>query len=288
MASVKMKGIDVSYWQGKPLGSRYKKFKDAGWDFIIARIGYADETSYYPDSTFEHNLKYCKKYGIKFGVYFYSNAKNAVQGKAEADYVLKLLKKRKIELPIFIDVEDNATSGKASKANLASACKAFCNTIEAAGYKAGVYASTSWFQSKIGNLGSITKWVAQYNDKVTYTGTYDMWQYSSTATVPGFSGRRDVNKAYTLFDGKAPASKAYSGTYPKLPSRGYFKSGDKGTQVKYLQKLLNWLAGAGLVVDGIIGQKTLNAVYQFQEDTGLYEDGLFGKNCLAKAKTIKK
>lgn len=288
MATVKMKGIDVSYWQGKPLGSRYKKFKEAGWNFIIARIGYADGTSYYPDSTFEHNLKYCKKYGIKFGVYFYSNAKNAVQGRAEAQYVLKLMKKRKIELPIFIDMEDNATSGKESKASLASACKAFCNTIEAAGYKAGVYASTSWFQSKIGSLGSLRKWVAQYNDRCTYSGSYDMWQYSSTETVPGFTGRRDVNKVYTMFDSKASALKGYTGTFPKLPSRGYFKSGDRGTQVKYLQKLLNWLTDAGLAVDGIIGQKTINAVRIFQEDTGLVEDGLFGKNCLAKAKIIKK
>lgn len=288
MDTVKLKGIDVSYWQGKSAGYRYKKFKDAGWDFIIARIGYADGAVYYPDSTFEHNYKMCRKYGIKFGVYFYSNAANATRGRAEAQYVLKLLKKRKIDLPIFIDMEDNATSGKASKANLAAACKAFCNTIKAAGYKSGVYASTSWFQSKIGNLGSLTKWIAQYNDRVTYNGSYDMWQYSSTATVPGFSGRRDVNKAYTLFDGSAPVRKAYTGTFPKLPIRGYFKSSDKGTQVKCLQKLLNWLTGSGLVVDGIVGSKTINAVYKFQEDTGLYEDGLFGKNSLAKAKRIKK
>lgn len=288
MAGVKMKGIDVSYWQGKPLGSRYKKYKAAGWDFIIARIGYASDGVKAPDSTFDHNYKMAVKYGIKIGVYFYSNAKNAVDGKAEADYVIRLLKKRKLDLPVWIDVEDNATSGKATKSQLAAACKAFCATMEAAGYTAGVYASTSWFTSKIGSLGSLRKWVAQYNDRCTYFGSYDMWQYSSTETVPGFSGRRDVNKAYVMFDEKAPVRKGYTGTFPKLPSRGYFKSGDKGTQVKYLQKLLNWLTGAGLVVDGIVGQKTINAVRTFQEDTGLVEDGLFGKNCLAKAKTIKK
>lgn len=288
MVNIKMKGIDVSYWQGKPAGYRYRKFKAAGWDFIIARIGYADGISYCPDSTFEHNFKMCKRYGIKFGIYFYSNARNAAQGRAEAQYVLKLLKKRRIDLPIYIDMEDNATSGRASKSSLASACKAFCNTIENAGYKSGVYASTSWFQSKIGNLGGLSKWVAQYNDRVTYGGSYDMWQYSSTDTVPGFSGIRDCNKAYTLFDGKKPVRKKYAGTFPKLPKRGYFKSGDRGTQVKYLQSLLNWLTGSGLAVDGIVGQRTINAVYAFQEDVGLYEDGLFGKNCLAKSKEVKR
>ena len=81
MATVKMKGIDVSYWQGKPLGSRYKKYKDAGWDFIIARIGYADGGVKAPDSTFDHNYKMAVKYGIKIGAYFYSNAKNGVYGR---------------------------------------------------------------------------------------------------------------------------------------------------------------------------------------------------------------
>lgn len=284
MAEVKMKGIDVSYWQGKPAGIRYKKFKDAGWDFIIARIGYASGGSRGADSTFDHNYNMAKKYGLKIGVYFYSNAKNAKDGKADAEYVLKLLKKRKLDMPIWIDVEDNATSGKATKSQLASACKAFCATIEAAGYKAGVYASTSWLQSKIGNIAGLRIWVAQYNDRVTWKGKYDIWQYSSTLTVPGFSGVRDCNKAYVTYTEKVIPPKTYSGIFPKLPMRGYFKRGDKGTQVKNLQKFLRWATGCGIMVDGIIGEKTINAVIDFQEFNGLVEDGLFGKNCLAKAK----
>lgn len=200
MATVKMKGIDVSYWQGKPLGSRYKKFKAAGWDFIIARIGYAEGGIRYPDSTFAHNYDMAVKYGLKIGAYFYSNAKNAADGEKEAQYVLQLLQERSLDMPVWIDMEDNATSGKAAKANLAAACKAFCRTIEEAGYMAGVYASTSWLQTKIGNLGNLRKWVAQYNDRVTYKGSYDMWQYSSTAAVSGFSGRRDANRCYVEYD----------------------------------------------------------------------------------------
>lgn len=288
MATVKMKGIDVSYWQGKPVGSRYKKFKAAGWDFIIARIGYASGGVRASDSTFDHNYKYSKKYGLKFGVYFYSNAKCAADGEADAKYVLKLLKGRKLELPIWLDMEDNATSGKASKKNLAAACKAFCETIEKAGYKAGVYASTSWFQGKIGNLGRIRKWVAQYNDRCTYDGHYDMWQYSSTEMVPGFSGRRDANKCYSTFTEIPKPLEGYSGTFPKLPKRGYFRRGDKGAQVKILQKFLRWAIGSGIAVDGIVGEKTINAVVAFQDEVGIYEDGLFGKNCLSEAKKFKK
>ena len=85
-----------------------------------------------------------------------------------------------------------------------------------------------------------------------------------------------------------PTKKAYTGTFPVLPSRGYFKIGDKGTQVKTLQKFLNWYGNYKLEVDGDFGVKTLAAVKDFQKKTKLVVDGLFGKNSLAKAKTIKK
>lgn len=87
---------------------------------------------------------------------------------------------------------------------------------------------------------------------------------------------------------KSEAKKGYAGTYPVLPARGYFKTGDSGTQVKNLQKLLNWAADTGLSVDGSAGAKTITAVKTYQKKYGLTQDGYFGQDCLAKAKTIKK
>lgn len=87
---------------------------------------------------------------------------------------------------------------------------------------------------------------------------------------------------------KKSTKKTYSGTFPKLPSRGYFQSGDSGTQVKYLQKFLNWFGKYGLVVDGIFGEKTTSAVKKFQKAEDLTVDGLFGAKSLARAKKIKK
>ena len=124
MATVKMTGIDVSYWQEKPKASAFKTFKNAGWDFVIARIGYASGGQRYPDSTFETNYKNSNSAGLRIGAYFYSNARNAAEGKAEANYVISLLQGKALNLPVFIDMEDNATSGTASKTNLAAACKA--------------------------------------------------------------------------------------------------------------------------------------------------------------------
>lgn len=84
------------------------------------------------------------------------------------------------------------------------------------------------------------------------------------------------------------AKQVYSGTFPKLPIRGYFKRGDSGNQVKLLQKFLNWSTGAKLSVDGVIGTKTISAVEKFQKENSLDVDGLFGKKSLKVAKLIKK
>lgn len=78
--------------------------------------------------------------------------------------------------------------------------------------------------------------------------------------------------------------KAYTGTFPK----GTLKKGSKGTQVKNLQKFLNWYGNYKLEVDVVFGAKTYEAVKKFQKATGLSVDGIFGPRSLAKAKTIKK
>ena len=89
------------------------------------------------------------------------------------------------------------------------------------------------------------------------------------------------------YDITPPTLKTYTGTFPTLPSRGYFKKNDKGTQVRYLQNFLNWANGCNLVADGIIGNKTIEEVKRFQKKVGIYADGLFGKASLNKAKSLK-
>ena len=92
-----------------------------------------------------------------------------------------------------------------------------------------------------------------------------------------------------------PTKKAYSGTFPVLPSRGYYQEGDGittlvsyKTQIKRLQAFLNWCLGEDLTVDGQFGQKTEDAVKAFQKKYKLTIDGKFGDKSLAKAKTVKK
>lgn len=83
-----------------------------------------------------------------------------------------------------------------------------------------------------------------------------------------------------------PSKKTYSGDFPKLPP--ILKKSERGEQVRRLQKFLNWYGNYKLEVDGDFGTKTENAVKKFQKENKLTVDGIFGKNSLAVAKTIKK
>ena len=195
----KKKGIDISTWQDKISVANFKKAKADGVEFVILRVGYTGSESKKPtlDNVFENNYANAIAAGLPIGIYYYSLATTDAKAKEEAAFVIKHIAGKKISFPVYIDMEDPKYQSKCSKATLASVCNVFCNAIKAAGYTPGVYASLSWFNSKIGNITAPhTKWVAQYYSKCEYKGAYDMWQYTSNGTVDGIGKKIDCNYWY--------------------------------------------------------------------------------------------
>ena len=202
VTKIKIKGVDISTWQGKISVDNFKKAKVSGIEYVILRIGYTGSSSKTPtiDSTFENNYKNALSAGLKIGAYYYSLATNTTMAKKEANFCISKLKNKKISYPVYIDMEDNTYQRKCSKATLASVCNTFCNIIKNAGYIPGVYASLNWFNNRIGNITvEHTKWVAQYYKKCQYKGKYDMWQYTSSENVPGIAKNTDVSWCYKDF-----------------------------------------------------------------------------------------
>ena len=109
-----------------------------------------------------------------------------------------------VESPIPSNGRGDGISAAQRTANI----KAFCGTIQNAGYKAGVYANKTWFTSKI-NTSQLTNykiWLAQYAASPTYNATrYDMWQYTSKGKVSGILGNVDMNTWYRWKVGYCPA-----------------------------------------------------------------------------------
>ncbi len=201
-------GVDVSAWQSN---IDWEKAKAAGVDFAIIRIGfrgYGAAGNMQPDEDFITNIEGAKAAGIMVGVYFFSQALNTLEARAEANYTLKLLGDYELDLPIFMDYEFSPSSagtagrfrsGVISKIRGTACARAFCEVIEEAGYEAGIYANKSFLNSTIDGeaLGQdYTIWVAHWVSTCTYSHDYDYWQYSSSGSVGGISGRCDVNYWY--------------------------------------------------------------------------------------------
>ena len=193
-------GIDVSKWNKE---IDWDKVKNAGIEFAIIRAGYRGSVtgSLVVDPYYESNMKGAAASGIPVGVYFFTQAVNEVEAVEEASAVLELVRRYKINYPIFIDTEGAGGNGRADGLDPETrtlVCEAFCRTIENAGYNSGVYASRNWYNNNLytGRLDNYCIWLAEYRSTPLYQGYYQMWQYTSKGAVDGIEGNVDMNISY--------------------------------------------------------------------------------------------
>lgn len=193
-----VKGVDVSKYQGN---IDWNQVKASGIEFAIIRVGYRGYGTgvLVEDSTFRQNIKGATAAGLKVGLYFYSQAINETEAVEEASMVISLCQGYNISYPIYFDTEkvagDTGRADNISRAQRTANAVAFCETIRNSGYKAGVYSYSSWFYNQL-NMASLSPysiWIAQYRDELSFDYNYDIWQYTSTGSVPGIPKPTDMN-----------------------------------------------------------------------------------------------
>ena len=188
------RGIDVSNHQGTV---DWNKVKAAGIDFAILKVGPVYGK---PDDSFERNAAECERLGIPYGVYYYSYARSVEDANKEADRTLAWLGGHHPSLPVYYDLEDSyiLQDPDFSKDKLTQIAQTFCNRMEAVGFKSGIYANLNWLNNYLNSpsLNGYDHWVAQYNWRCDYAGSYSFWQYSSSGNVPGVNGRCDMNYCF--------------------------------------------------------------------------------------------
>ena len=195
------KGVDVSEWQGK---INWAQVKTAGVDFAILRCGYA---STYADKQWHNNVQGCLSTGMPFGVYLYSRATSSEEASKEADFAISQLKSEgltgaDLAFPVYFDMEDSEMVGK----DYAAIAQAFFDKLTAAGYPVGTYANLSWWNERLTSpvFDKYEKWVAAYNSTIGLTYApmskfiegNGIWQFSDYGSIPGITGRVDLNYTY--------------------------------------------------------------------------------------------
>lgn len=201
--------IDVSEFQGD---INWNTIKNSGEvDGVIVRLGYGSDVGQH-DKKAARNISELNRLGIPYGVYLYSYASNYSEGVAEAKYFINLMNTYGATptYPIYYDLENwSYTSGgitysaPKSTNSYIDIVNGFMTTMNNSGYSANVYSYRSYLQGVL-NTPSILQyvsWVAAYTPTLGYvndyyTGGLHGWQYTSSGSVTGISGRVDISSFY--------------------------------------------------------------------------------------------
>ena len=194
---MEIKGIDVSAWQG---AIDWDTVANYGMDFAILRIAEAGNVI---DSCFEKNYSGCQKHNIPTGAYKYSYAMTVAEIQSEARKVVEVLNGRKLQYPVWLDLEWNNQRSLGAE-QIHKLAEAFEKIITAAGYKFGIYCNVDWYLNVIcSHLKKYDFWIACYPESDNGTLQERLrpdfgvgWQYSSKAKIPGISGTVDRNVFY--------------------------------------------------------------------------------------------
>ena len=194
-------GVDVSVWQGE---IDWQQVSQAGMEFAMIRLGYRGTTQggLGEDDYSQTNYENATAAGLQVGGYFFSQAVTPEEAVEEAEFVLDMIRGWNITMPIVYDWEYGGADSRTANVDartLTDCTLAFCRTIENAGYEAMIYFNEDQ-SHKAMYLGELTDygfWLAQYGGMLDYPYRVDMWQYTSTGTVPGIAGNVDIN---LLFD----------------------------------------------------------------------------------------
>ena len=199
-------GVDVSTYSEN---IDWERVKAQGIDFAIIRVGGRGWTSgsIYADLRCEGYLRDARRAGLRLGVYFYGTAVNEQEAAEEADAVLRVLRGRVLELPVYYDAEASGEFPRGRADRLPSASRTrliqvFCERIEAAGYRAGVYSGAYFLRTSLNwpTLDRRPVWVASYSADQTpprHPGDYQLWQFTDRGNVDGIRCGVDMDVMFS-------------------------------------------------------------------------------------------
>jgi len=183
-------GIDVSYHNGT---INWGAVRDSGIEFAMIRVGYRGNSIgvITEDVQFKRNISEAIKHGIKVGIYFYSTAISEQEALEEAAWVVSVIKTYAITYPVVYDFEDfgRYRCGGVDGAVATRNAVAFLDYVANAGYTPMMYACKNDINTRFSKsaLSKYKFWLAHYTSRTDYAGSYHMWQYTSSGSVPGIA-----------------------------------------------------------------------------------------------------
>ncbi|MBP3938127.1 MAG: peptidoglycan-binding protein [Clostridia bacterium] len=294
-------GVDLSRFQQ---GISFDELVREGVEFVILRGAY----HLTKDVEFENFYSQAKARNLPVGVYLYTVATTPQGAREEAEFLMNnVLRGKQFELPIYIDIEDQRYYSR-PKADNSAVVKAFCDTLEAKDYFAGVYASTYFFATYLDDslLKAYTHWVAQWSTQLTYPdkSVVGMWQFGGSTNrlrspiLAGVNVDQDymfkdfpsIIKSYGLNGFKRGDTPVIKPVAP--PSDvGLLRKDDANAGVYLLKQNIMILQKSGVITQivddtNIYDAKTETAVRQIQQAAKITVDGIVGAVTIRAIRTL--
>lgn len=158
----------------------------------------------YLDPQFTRNYSECARLGIPVGVYWYSTATTQAAANAELAALRSALAGKTLQLPVALDAESAALAAL-DRTALSDLAAYLLDQVEQMGFYALLYtylnfASLHFDMTRLAARYDV--WLAAYRKTRPATNyPYGMWQYTSTARVPGISVNVDLSEAYKDYAG---------------------------------------------------------------------------------------
>ena len=196
-----LEGIDVSHWQG---AIDWPTVAASGKTFAYVK---ASESTDLVDEFYVDNRAQAKGLGLRVGAYHFARPdRSPGDPVAEADYFLAMAQPVAGDLLPVLDLE---VTGGLSPVELQEWVKSYLGRIyERTGARGVIYTSPTFWRNAMGDTswfatnGYRTLWVAHWasgpapsTPGENWGGVgWTFWQYTSSGTVPGISGRADLNR----------------------------------------------------------------------------------------------
>ncbi len=201
-------GIDISHWQGT---IDWAKVAASGKRFAFMK---ASEDDDFVDSRYQTNRAQAKAKGLFVGAYHFAQPElppadlagdPTIDAIAEADHFVDTATPQSGELIPVLDLEQ---TGGLGVTDLQLWVRAFLERVyERTGVRAAIYVSPSFWSTNMGNSrwfadnGYVTLWIAHWTSAAGPTlpasnwggRGWTFWQYTASGTVPGISGRVDLD-----------------------------------------------------------------------------------------------
>ncbi|WP_161941299.1 GH25 family lysozyme [Merdibacter massiliensis] len=254
------KVIDVSEHNGK---INWEKVKASGVDGVIIRLGWGYLGK---DNYFDYNISECNRLGIPYGLYLYSYAYDANFAYSEANGAAEMLEGVDLNLsyPFYYDIEkfdawdDDGTTRrppttiKAYESIISTFITTLAKKDSRLSRKIHVYSYRSYLTGVLNSPNIIypyVSWAAEYGPDLKFTNNNysgpQGWQYSSSGSVSGISGRVDMNCFSDQFYNKALTDTLPSSIQEKLNaqkltfSNGYVSGFALGSDISTLSAALS-------------------------------------------------